>query len=214
MSLVPAQFARWSLPLAVVLASTALAGVNECQDGMYFIYEGECVAPETDSGVCTTRLEQTPKARWCCCEDGYDPKKDDSGCAMMTAAQYTAQPTDTGAALRSVRDNVLLHSSRGAAYVRTFYRISTDVKNVFAASPVLLFGAALQLEANVPFFVQWGSTGHAPLSLNRRAQVSQYLQQLAAAPSASTELQAVVVDVRSALNDVPFLQSLGLTLVP
>jgi hypothetical protein len=206
---------RWSLPLALLVASAALADINECQEGSYFIYATECVAPETDSGLCFTRIEQTPPARWCCCENAYDPKdKDESGCAMASAAASTARPFDTLTALRAVRDNVLLRSTRGTTYVRTFYAISTATKNVFAASPALLFGAAMQLDTNLPFFVQWGTTGRASLSLARRNQVSSLLLQIAAAPSASVELKTVITDVRAALTDVPFLQSLGLTLVP
>lgn len=51
----------------------ARAQVESCNQGQYKLCSGDCPMGHTDQGECTTRTSQTPAARWCCCDDGYDP---------------------------------------------------------------------------------------------------------------------------------------------
>ena len=68
------------LSCAILSPKTALA-VNECATGTVLAHEGKC-NEEDDSSECTTRMEQTPQAYWCCCTDlGGVGEGKDTGCA-------------------------------------------------------------------------------------------------------------------------------------
>ncbi len=200
-------------------ASEALA-VGECVTGMYKVANEACTTEQTYWGSCTTRYEQTPESYWCCCDNDYDDgsdyeenPKDDGGCGMRVASAETTAPVATLTALRSVRDNVLFNSPRGREFVQDFYRVSDDIKAVFVIRPALLMEAASLLDLNRPFFAQWGTTGVATISVTRIQQVSDYLGRLSTAAWNKPNLVAVIAKVRQALQDRPFLQSLGLNVV-
>ena len=92
--------------VALAASGDALA-VGECIEGMTNVYDRECERVEIDSGQCTTRIEQTPPARWCCCNEGYTvetppdedpdekPGKGDGGCASCRVGDRPSSTLST-----------------------------------------------------------------------------------------------------------------------
>lgn len=84
----------------------AEAAVGDCLDNQWRMCWGDCPEEHTDQGECTTRIEQTPPNRWCCCSDYYDPfgsgettpappPDSDRDCADVGPAQEPGDDTTT-----------------------------------------------------------------------------------------------------------------------
>ena len=239
------QAKRYSYSIAVLLLTAlapiawnnALAQVGTCPEGQYKYCDGDCPPEHTDQGECTTRIEQTPPARWCCCYNSYSP--DDVGdqttpggpptsigdCpppddgtkppeskpwAASAAIAKTADPKFTDNVLRLVRDNVLRRNERGQRYVKLVYRFSDDVEQILATNPSLVSRTTDLLTENLKLLMRLANGETITIGSRKTKLALALLDDYSPGAGENADLKRAIEKAREGLQDRTYLMSLGI----
>jgi len=206
-------FLAISAPLSI---TAAIAQVGTCVGDQVNVYCHECETEELDSDQCTTRVESTPEARWCCCEADYPLAQ----CANLFDALFGGNRCDGSASSRSnkmmstartFRDNVLQNSPLGRKYSDLYYKNTESLTGLLLKNPGLLENTTKLLTRSQKLMTNLSAGKKVTIEQKQMQQVYKLLRQYADAAGKESDLGMAVHEIYSDLKDESVLARFGIT---
>lgn len=173
--------------LLISLAAPANAQVGECIEGMVNVYDRACETAENQSGQCTTRLESTPEAYWCCCDADYKLSK----CATLFDNLFDAIGSSASNAMtvsRNVRDSVLDKSPLGSEYIDLYYANTDNMINLLIMHPELAKPSVKVFNNNRQMLIDMSEGKKVTLKEEHQQQMLELLRAYGKAAGKDSEL--------------------------
>lgn len=177
--------------LLISIAGPVNAQVGECIEGMVNVYDHACDTAEAESGQCTTRIETTPEAMWCCCDADYEL----SQCATLFDSIFGAIFGASRNAMfisRSVRDNVLDKSPLGKEYIDLYYANTDNLISLLITNPELARPSAKVFGDNRQMLVDLSEGKRVTLKEENQEQMLDLLRAYGKAAGRDSELGQAV----------------------
>ncbi len=189
------------------------AAVGDCIKGQYNVYNEECKQSELDSDQCTTRTEQTPEARWCCCDCEYELSK----CGKLFDSIFTGSKKSNVSKMmdttRKFRDNSLKQSKLWSRYIDLYYKKTETLTNIMLKNPKLAKHTAIVLKDNLKLMRTLSSGKRAKVKAEHMFEVLRLLKEYASVDMKDKEMAKFAHQLSAHLMDSKWLDSLGITVV-
>lgn len=198
--------------LLISIAAPASAAVGDCIEGMVNVYDHACDTAENQSGECTTRLESTPEAAWCCCDADYDLSK----CATLFDGIFGAIGRSASNAMfisRNVRDSVLDKSPLGSEYIDLYYANRDNMINLLIVHPELAKPSVKVFNTNVQMLVDLSEGKQVTLKEEHQQQMLDLLKAYRKAAGKDSELGKAVSRLYRDLESGEALKAFNIRLV-
>lgn len=178
--------------VTLLISSNSYAAVGDCVKGMVNVYDHACDSAETSSGQCTTRMESTPEAYWCCCNEDYSL----SQCATLFDGIFGVRSSVTSNSAmfisRGFRDNVLEKNKLGREYIALYYKYTADVINLLKKHPELADKTAKIFVENLQLIIDLTEGKAVSLTKDKKQAVLSLLKNYSIAIEQEDDFQKVV----------------------
>ena len=193
-----------------VVSSIALAQVGSCISGMYNVYDRACDAPELKSDMCTTRIEQSPEARWCCCDAEYPL----SQCGILFDAIFGKSENQSASKImgeaRIFRSDFLAKNKVGQKYIKAYYDNIDEATELLVKSPRLALETAKVISSNRGLMSNLAKGNKVKVEASRMYSVLRLLEKYVIAAGKESEIHTVATQLLFSLTNERWLASVGI----
>ena len=195
----------------LLLSPTYASAVGECITGMTNIYNRACDTREEQSRQCTTRIEQTPEAQWCCCDNSYNPDDNEGGsiCPILMATRVAPEPTMLNKNIRGFRDRVLAKSKRGKRYIDGYYNHAEAINQILIENPSLLFEMSDILQVNVPRLANLSRNKSVGVREKDLERIKMFLSKLSKKAGGNRSLKLFLEGAQGDISNARVLRKFG-----
>ena len=196
--------------LLMLFTTTPQAQVGTCIQGLYNVYDRECDRAELDSGMCTTRISDTPEARWCCCDEEYPL----SQCAaLFDAILGKSSANEARSSLmddaREFRDRVMANDERAKRYIDDYYANTGDLIVLLLSNPGLAKETARVLKDNRKTMVEMTTGNSAKVSSQQMLTLLRLVANYGIEAGSKSDIARVAHRLARDLTDRKWLEKIG-----
>lgn len=198
------------LVTSAFITGNAIAQVGSCIEGMVNVYDHECERAELDSRQCTTRLEQSPEARWCCCDADYPL----SQCTVLFDSIFkSAEKTSRSkimADARNFRSNVLVKDKIGKKYIKLYYNNIDGFIALFGKHPDLAKQTGQVIHENQMLMTNLASGKKVKVTTEHMIGIFELLSEYVKAAGKNSKIGRASFSLAKDLTNAEWLRQLGI----
>lgn len=198
------------LVTSALLTTNALAQVGSCVGEMVNVYDHECEKAELKSQQCTTRIEQTPESRWCCCDADYPL----SQCSVLFDSIFKSSKSSSQSKImadaRNFRTNVLAKNKRGQKYIKLYYSNIDGFIELFAKHPKLAKQTAQVINDNQMLMAKLTNGKRVKVTTEHMIEVFKLLKEYIDAAGKNSKIAKSSYGLAKDLTNVKWLNQLGI----